>query len=174
MIDKLFLKVYASGSGTTFADSQRYDPYRAFKFLVEITGSMVFAKAGFQRVSGLRASIEPIEYREGGDQDTVRKMPGLTTYEPITLERGMSEDKDMWNLFLKSFNVESNSQTKDPNFRVSVVIKLLDRDGRVAKAWRLNRAWASDYETGDFDAESSAVMIERITLQHEGITPIKL
>lgn len=171
MFEKLFLKVYAS-SGQTFAESQRHDPYKNFKFLVEITGSMIFAKAGFQKVSGLKASSEVIEYREGGDQDSKRKMPGIVSYDPVTLERGMSEDTNMWDLFLKVFDVEQLHQVNDPNFRVTAVIKLLDREGKIVKAWRIDRAWASDYETGEFDAESSSVMIERIVLQHEGLTKI--
>ncbi|MBO8161155.1 MAG: phage tail protein [Thermosipho sp. (in: Bacteria)] len=171
MIDKLLMNVYAE-SGQTYANSQRHDPLKNYKFLVEITGNMVFAKAGFQKVTGLKMSVNVIEYREGGDNDSKRKMPGLANYEPITLERGMSEDKDMWEFAMKTFDINKKGQLLDPDFRAVMIIKLLDRSGNVAKAWRVDRVWVSEYETGDFDAESDGVMIERIVLQHEGFTKI--
>jgi phage tail-like protein len=161
-------KAYANqfGSGQTFADTQRHDPYKAFRFLVEISGNMVFAKAGFQKASGLKMSTEAIEYREGGDSLTVSKTPGLTTFEPITLERGMSEDVDMWEWASKIFSMDEYNQSN--NFRANVKIKLLDREGNVVKTWEVPNCWVSRYETSDFDAQSNNVMIETLELQHEG------
>lgn len=156
------------GSGQSFADAGRYDPYKAFRFEVEIAGNMVFAKAGFQKVTGLKMDTEVIEYREGGDSLTVSKTPGLTTFEPITLERGMSTDTDMWDWASKIFDYHDVDQVNSPQFRANVTIKLRDRNGDIAKIWEVPNAWVSSYETGDFDAQGNNVMIERITVQHEG------
>lgn len=156
------LKVHAD-TGQTFAKTGRHDPYKKCKFLVEITGNMLFAKAGFQKVSGLKMTTEVTEYREGGDNNSVHKSPGLTKYEPITLERGMSEDLDMWDFAVKALEVEN------PDFKAIITIKLQDtRTGKVVKTWEVSECWVSEYETGDFDAMSSDVMIERIVVQNEG------
>lgn len=168
----LFRKVFAV-SGQTFANTSRFDPYKSFRFLVEITGNTVFAKAGFQKVSGLKASTDVTEYREGGDNLTVTKLPGLTKFEPITLERGMSEDRDMWNWAMKVFEVGGNGVVESPLYRANVAIKLLDRDGKIVRHWNVPNAWVSNYETGDLDAMSEGVMIERITIQHEGWSQIR-
>ena len=69
---------------------QRFDPYKNFKFRVKWDGRYV---AGVSKVGALTRSTEPIEHREGGDPSTVRTSPGQTSYEPITLERGVTHDK---------------------------------------------------------------------------------
>jgi len=51
------------------ATGKRVDPYRNFSFLVEIDG---ITQAGFSDCTGFGASTDPIEYREGGYDKTVR------------------------------------------------------------------------------------------------------
>lgn len=170
MLSKILREVSARGSGLKFADTDRHDPYKSFRFEVEISGNMVFARAGFQNVSGLQMSTEVIEYREGGDNLTMSKSPGLTSYEPVTLSRGMSEDTDMWDWASKLFSLDNvNHQAK---YRANVKIKLKDRDGSVVRAWEIPNAWISRYETGEFDAMGNEVMIETIELQHEGFKKV--
>ena len=72
-------------------NSQRYDPYKNFKFRVVWDGRPV---AGVSKVSGLRRATDVVEYREGGDASTVYKIPGRTKYDAITLERGVTQDLD--------------------------------------------------------------------------------
>ncbi len=59
------------------ATGSRTDPYRGFNFMVEIDG---ITQAGFQEVSGLDASTDSVDYREGTDPNHVRKLPGLNKY----------------------------------------------------------------------------------------------
>jgi phage tail-like protein len=68
---------------------QRFDPYKEFKFRVKWDGHYV---AGISKVSALKRTTEVIEHREGGNPNTSRKSPGLTKFEPITLERGVTHD----------------------------------------------------------------------------------
>ena len=55
------------------ATGDRVDPYKDFRFLVEIDG---IVQAGFSECSGFGSDVEVVEYREGGDSATVRKLPG--------------------------------------------------------------------------------------------------
>jgi phage tail-like protein len=71
----------------------RTDPYRGYNFLVEIDG---ITQAGFQEVSGLDASTDAIEYREGNDPNHVRKLPGLNKYSAISLKRGITDSGELW------------------------------------------------------------------------------
>ncbi len=169
---KLFREASANfGSGLSFADTERHDPYKSFRFEVEISGNTVFAKAGFQQVSGLQMSTEVIEYREGGDNLTVSKSPGLTKFEPITLQRGMSEDTDMWDWASKMFHIDDTAHNQ--KYKANVKIKLKSRNGTVVKAWEVPNAWISKYETGEFDAMGNNIMIETLELQNEGWKKIK-
>jgi phage tail-like protein len=162
LMEKLLQDVYAD-SGQKFADAQRHDPYMAFNFKVTITGKKTFAKAGFQKVTGLKVKTDVAEYRDGADKQlTPHKIAGLTKYDPITLERGMSEDVDMFDWIAMQINGNAS------DFKCSVVIELNDRDGKRAKRWDLIEAWISDYETGDFDSEANNVSLDRMVIQHEG------
>ena len=174
-MNKLIREALASsfGSGLKFADTERHDPYKSFRFEVEISGHMVFAKAGFQKVSGLKMNTDVVEYREGGDNLTVSKSPGLTKFDPITLERGMSEDTDMWDWASKIFHIDETAH-EQVKYRANVKIKLKGRNGKVVKAWEIPNAWISRYETGEFDAMGNNVMLETIELQHEGWKQIRV
>ena len=72
-------------------NTHRFDPYKNFKFRIRMDGRYV---AGVSKVSGLKRHTEVIEWRQGGEPSMTRKMPGFTTYDPITLERGVTHDPD--------------------------------------------------------------------------------
>src|SRR5699024_12282947 len=67
-------------------------PYRVFRYQVEIDG---ISRAGFSEVSGMNATIDAVEYREGDDlRNTPRKLAGLTKFGNVTLRWGVSDDAD--------------------------------------------------------------------------------
>ena len=74
-------------------NAQRFDPYKNFKFRVKFGESPNYV-AGVSKVSGLKRTTEVVKHREGGDPSSSRKSPGRTEYEAITLERGITHDKD--------------------------------------------------------------------------------
>ena len=71
----------------------RVDPYRNFNFLVEIDG---ITQAGFSDVTGFDITVEPIEYREGGQVTSARKIPGMAKYGNITLKRGITDSAELY------------------------------------------------------------------------------
>src|SRR6478735_11179381 len=75
------------------ATGDRNDPYAAFNFIVEIDGNTA---AGFSEVSGLESDSDVIEYRNGNEGITKRKLPGLNKFSNITLKRGFTKDLDLW------------------------------------------------------------------------------
>lgn len=157
------------------AGSQRHDPYRGFKFKVVIEG---FTKAGFQKVSGLKESTEVTPYREGTDAVTPRKVPGLTEYDNVTLEHGLSANDEFraWRKQVVNLGKEDGAggtgQTgtaPSKEFRKTVVISLFDKAGNEVKQWELIEAWPASLEIGDLDAMSSDVVIESMEMAHEGM-----
>ena len=60
------------------------DPYAAFNFVVDIQGM----RAGFAEISGLTIETDVIEYRDGNEGITARKLPGLKKFTNINLKRG--------------------------------------------------------------------------------------
>jgi phage tail-like protein len=69
------------------------DPYENFAFTIEISG---ITRAGFQQCSGIDSTIDVVPYREGGENTTVRKLPGQTNYSNLVLKWGKSDDNDLY------------------------------------------------------------------------------
>jgi len=138
--------------------NSRTDPYRNFCFLVEIDG---ITQAGFSDCSGFGASNDPIEYREGGENRTVRKLPGLTKYTNITLKWGLTDSRDLIDWFQKTVNGEIE--------RKNGSIIVLDLEGKEKVRWNFFNAWPTKWDGPDFSAKGTDVSIETLELAHEGI-----
>lgn len=146
------------------AKSASRNPYKSYRFRVKWDGKYV---AGVNRVSGLRRSTEVVEFREGDDPSHTRLLPGKTTYERITLERGVTHDVAFEDWAKQVLGV--STEAPDLSFRKDIVIELYSAAGRVLLAYRVHRSWVSAYQAlPDLDAKSHAILIESITLQHEG------
>lgn len=149
------------------ANAHRHDPYRTFKFQVLIDGQPV---AGLKKMSALKKTTEAVDWRTGGDPTHVRKLPGGTKYEAITLEQGLTHDPvfEQWANLVN--NIDGDSAMSLVNFRKDIVINVLNLQGTVAISYQVKRAWVSEYQAlPDFDAgATNAVGIQTIKLEHEG------
>jgi phage tail-like protein len=149
-------------------NAQRLDPYKQFKFRVRWDGSYV---AGVDHVSALRRGTEVVVHREGGDPSEQRRSPGLTTYEPIVLSRGRTNDTafEAWANKVWNFGAGLGSEVSLKDYRKDIVIDLYNEAGQLALAWKVFRCWPSEYVAlGDLDAGNGAVAIESLTLENEG------
>lgn len=146
----------------------RFDPYKNFKFRVKWDGKYV---AGVSKVGMLKRSTEAVEHREGGDPSTVRKSPGQTKYEDITLERGVTHDTEFEKWANKVWNLGSGlgSEVSLADFRKDLIIEVYNEAGQLAIAYKVFRAWVSDFQAlPELDASANAIAIQSITLKNEG------
>jgi phage tail-like protein len=138
------------------------DPYHGYTFRVRWDGRVV---AGITSVSALKRSTQVVEYREGGNTGATRKLPGVTGFEPITLERGISHDAD----FEAWARLVAGSTEQQVAFRKEVRIEIYDAGGRLALAYDVHRCWPSDYVAiHGLEAGSECTLIQSLTLQNEG------
>jgi phage tail-like protein len=147
---------------------QRFDPYKNFKFRVMWDGRYV---AGVSKVSALKRSTEVVEYREGGDPSFLRKSPGRTNFEPITLERGVTHDTEFeqWANKVWNFGSGLGAEVSLQDFRKDLMIELYNEAGQLAIAYRVFRCWVSEYQAlPDLDANGNVVAIQTIKLENEG------
>lgn len=138
---------------------QRSDAFRNFNFLIEIDG---IAQASFIECSGLGSSTEVVETREGGDNTTVRKLPGKTTYSDITLKWGLSNSRELWQW--REQVIQGALQRKNG----SVVVFDLANRTEVAR-WNFVSAWPSKWEGPAFNAKGNDIAVDTLVLSHEGI-----
>ena len=146
----------------------RFDPYKSFKFRVKWDGRYV---AGVSRISGLRRATDVVEQRDGGDPNFTRKSPGVTRYQPLVLERGVTHDTEFedWARKVLRHGAGLGSEVALKNFRKDIIVELNNEAGQVVLAYKVYRCWVSEYQAlPDLDANGSAVAIESIKLENEG------
>lgn len=140
------------------ATGTRTDPYRGFNFIVEIDG---IARAGFQECSGLDTAQDPVEYREGNEGLTVRKLTSLVKYSNITLKWGITDDAELWDW---RKNIMGG---KDDRKNGSII--LLDTTGQEKARWNFREGWPTKWTGPTFNATSSDVAVETLEIAHEGL-----
>ena len=149
-------------------NAQRFDPYKNFKFRIKWDGRFV---AGVSKIGALSRTTEMIEHRVGGDPSTVRKSPGQTSYEDITLERGVTHDLEfeLWASKVWNFGSLLGSEVSLADFRKEIIIEFYNEAGQLALAYNVHRCWVSEYQAlPELDASANAVAIQTLTLVNEG------
>lgn len=136
----------------------RVDPYKNFRFLVEIDG---IVQAGFSECSGFGSNVEVVEYREGGETATVRKLPGKTSYPDITLKWGVTDSRELYDWHLTAVN--GKVQRKNGS------IILQDDAGQEKIRWNFFSAWPSKYDGPDFSAKGNDVSVDSLTVSCERV-----
>jgi phage tail-like protein len=134
----------------------RQDPYKNYRFLVEIDG---LVQAGFAECSGFGSEVQVIEYREGGDPTSARKLPGMAKYPDITLKWGVTDSRELYDWHLSALNGELQRKNG------SVVI--LDDKGQEKVRWNFFGAWPSKYAAPSFNAKGNDIAIDTLTVSCE-------
>lgn len=116
---------------------------------------------GFSECSGLDLTLQPEEYKEGGNNGGTLKFASRATWSNLTLRRGVSASTDLWE-WHASF-VEGHGKRRDG------VIVLLDSARLPIQAWYFRRGLPVKYSGPALNAAQNNVAIESIEIAHEGI-----
>jgi phage tail-like protein len=149
-------------------NAQRFDPYKNFKFRVKWDAKYV---AGVSKISALKRTTEVVKHREGGDPSSSRKSPGRTEYEAITLERGVTNDKEfeLWANKVWNYGSGLGSEVSLADFRKDIIIEVYNEAGQLALAYKVYRCWVSEFQSlPDLDANANAIAIQHLKLENEG------
>lgn len=143
--------------------------YDAYTYLVKIDG---FVRAGFNKCTGLSGESEVINYSEGGNL-TDHKSPGKVNFGDITLERGATDNNEMYEWWREVYNVRTGSGSADmEELKKSIIIEQLNRAGTAVQKWKVYGAWPRTYKPGDWDSDSNEKRIESMELVNDGFEPI--
>jgi phage tail-like protein len=134
----------------------RIDPYKNCRFLVEIDG---IVQAGFTDCSGFGSNVETIEYREGGDANQVRKLPGKASYPDILLKWGVTDSRELYDWHVSALT--GQIQRKNGS------IILQDDIGQDKVRWNFFNAWPSKWEGSALSAKGNDAAIESLTVSCE-------
>lgn len=143
---------------------QRNDPYTSYNFLLTVNGISNDGQAvsgSFTEIGGLEFEISPIEYRNGSEGTTVRKMPGLVKYTNLTCKRGVTGDLVFWNWILAGVQGEVQ--------RADGAIILRNENLDEVMRWNFRRAWPCKYTGPTLNAANNEIAMETLEICHEGL-----
>jgi phage tail-like protein len=143
----------------------REDPYGGYNFLITVTGVSddgTAVKGSFSEISGLETELSPIEYRNGSEDITVRKIAGLKKFTNITGKRGITADLDFWNWILAGLSGKIK--------RADGSVVLLDENRQEVLRWNFRRGWACKYTGPGLNAANNEIAMETLEICHEGLS----
>lgn len=152
----------------SFTKNDRIDPYKNFKFLVFFEGRQD-PVAAVSKISALKRTTEVVSHRDGGDLSTPRHSPGASKFEAITMERGVTHDRDFEDWANLVYSTEGDAAVSLKNYKRNLMIKVNNLQGVPVRAYKVYRCWVSEYTAlPEVDANANAVMMESIVIQNEG------
>jgi phage tail-like protein len=141
------------------ATGNRFDPYRAFNFRLELGSETV---AGFRECSGLSFTTDSVEYREGTDvPNHVRKLPAICKKANIALKRGMTNNHDLFTWYKTV--LDGAVERRDG------AIVLQDEQHNAVMRWNFENGWICKWEGPMMNATSNDVALESIEICVEDV-----
>ena len=147
-------------------NATRVDPYKNFKFRVLWDGKTVL---GVSKVGSLKRTTEVVKHRSGGQNSYDHKSPGRSSYEGVTLERGITHDIEFekWANAVQSYAGDAAMDLA--GYKKDLTLEVLNEKSQVALRYFLYRCWVSEFVTlHDRDANANAVALEHIKIELEG------
>lgn len=133
------------------------DPYRNYNFKVVIQSVV---QGHFTRVDGLGVKIDRVLWREGGENASVRVLPGQPEFTPVTLRYGLTDSTELIRWLFRAIggNVE----------RRNVSLAMLDASGTAeVRRWNLIGAWPCEWFGAPLDALGKELAIESLSLAYD-------
>ena len=182
------------------------DPLRSFRFIAEFTdpalnGESVFSSkittsanastslgslstgfiGGFTSISGLNITTQAIQYREGGYNTTVHQIPGMTTFTPITMQRGVLYGNDQAMTWMRGLFAAvsgdgiSAGASNAKGYRVNIKLWIMDHPNSAATntprmGFDIRNAWITQLSYTDLNANDGAILFESMNIVHEGLS----
>ncbi|HKQ29816.1 MAG TPA: phage tail protein [Burkholderiales bacterium] len=147
-------------------NKHRYDPYKNFKFQISWDGKVVL---GVSKVGALKRTTEVVKHRSGGQNSFDHKSPGRTSYEGISIERGLTHDPEFEKWATKVHNYDGDPLMDLAGYKKELTLDMLNEKGQVAKRYFLHGCWVSEFTSSpDLDANANAVAIESMKIELEG------
>lgn len=121
----------------------------------------------FQKVSGLTATIETTEIREGGENLFSHSLPNRVTYDNLVLERGMVVGSPL-NV---EFNVAMGAMQFLPG---NIMVMLLNKDHIPTSGWLCQHAYPLKWSVSDLDANQNAIVIDTMELKYSRLKSLRI
>ena len=147
-------------------NAKRLDPYKNFKFRILWDDKPVM---GVSKVGALKRTTEVVKHRDGGDNSTDHKSPGRTTYDAITVERGLTHDPEFEAWANKVHPYSGDTAMDLAAYKKNLTLEMMNEKGHVVYRYFLYDCWVSEYTAiPELNANANAVAIESLKIELEG------
>lgn len=147
-------------------NAHRHDPYKNFKFVIYWDNKPVM---GVSKVGALKRTTEVVKHRAGGENSFDHKSPGRTSYEGITVERGITHDLDFEKWANKVHSYDGDPVMDLVGYKKELTLEVMNEKGQPVKRYFLHACWVSEFTAmPDLDANANAVAIENMKIELEG------
>lgn len=147
-------------------NAHRVDPYKTYKFRVLWDNKPVL---GVHKVSQLKRTTNAIPHRSGGENSTDHKSPGRTTYDAVTLERGITHDLEFEAWANKVHPFAGDVAMDLVAYKKELSLEVMNEKGHVALRYFLHGCWVSDFTSVPaLDANANAIAVESIKIEIDG------
>ncbi|NHI03568.1 hypothetical protein DYY67_1363 [Candidatus Nitrosotalea sp. TS] len=145
----------------------RVDPLRTFRFKIYFGDATPVALVS--KMSALKMSTEVVNWREGGDTNIQRNLPGKSKYEPVTFEQGLVVDNTAFDEWMETLNKLGTDNIGTESFRKDLKVEVEDIDGATSLTYELYSCWPTEYQAlPDLDANGNAVGLRTLKVTCEG------
>jgi phage tail-like protein len=136
----------------------------ADRFLFELDGVEIGV---FREVIGLQVTVGLEEFREGGQNGFVHKLPGRMTWPHLVFRRGITESNALFEWFQKTagegFTSNSNKLTRSTG-----AVTAVDAIGGRLRAWEFIDVFPVRWKGPEFSVGSSEMLEEELEVAHHG------
>lgn len=147
-------------------NTHRIDPYKNFKFRVLVNNQPVL---GVSKCGALKRTTEVVKHRSGGENSHDHKSPGRTSYEGLSLERGITHDTAFETWANQVHNWGGDGTMDLVQYKKDLTLEVMNERGQVALRYFLFGCWVSEFTAmPDLDANANAIAIESLKIEMEG------
>ena len=114
----------------------------------------------FMECHGLELSFEVLQYAEGGNNESVHQLPGRLTYPNLSLVRGMTDEKALYEWF---------NQTRTKAELKEITLTLQNAKKATIRSWTFADAFPVRWTGPSFAATSAGIATETLEIAHGGL-----
>lgn len=131
---------------------------QSLRFRVKIDGHGDLGN--WSKCDGLSVEYDVFEYKEGGENSFVHRIPGRAKYQNVKLTRPVNKDSKKVANWMAKLKIEVKRQTAE--------ISALDTEGNPIATWNLEGVFPVKWNGPSLDVGANQVAMETLELAHNG------
>lgn len=134
------------------------DSAQSLRFRVKLDGGADLGD--WSKCDGLSVEYEVFEYKEGGENEFVHRLPGRAKYQNLKLTRPLNKDSGRVARWIGSMKSQVQRETAE--------VSALDTEGQPIATWSFEGVYPVKWSGPSLDIGNNGVATESLELAHNG------